>query len=202
MVSQIALVGGGGHASSCVELISQSKSFELLGYLAPEQNSLMENIGVAFLGSDQVLQSLVSDNICFHVAVGQIKSSDKRCALYSAIRSMGGDLPNLVSASAVVAKTASLGCGNFVGLLAVINATVQVGDNCIINTAAILEHGALVGDHCHIAPGAIILGGAVIESHSFIGSGAIIREGVRIARGSVVSAGARVMTDNEEPNFN
>ena len=47
-------------------------------------------------------------------------------ALYSAIRSMGGDLPNLVAANAVVAKTASLGCGNFVGLSAVINATLRL----------------------------------------------------------------------------
>ena len=201
MLNQIALVGGGGHASSCVELISQSESFELLGYVAPEKSALMEDIDVEFLGSDQVLQRLVADNTCLHVAVGQIKSSDKRCVLYSAIRSMGGDLPNLVAANAVVAKTASLGCGNFVGLSAMINAKAQVGDNCIINTSAILEHGALVGDHCHIAPGAIVLGDAVVESHSFIGSGAIIREGMRIARGSVVTAGALVMTDNEKRNF-
>ena len=201
MVNQIALVGGGGHATSCVELVSQSKSFELLGYVAPEKSSLMEDIDVEFLGDDQVLQRLVADNTCLHVAVGQIKSSDKRCALYSAIKSMEGHLPNLVAPNAVVAKTASLACGSFVGFLAVINAMVQVGENCIINTAAILEHGALVGDHCHIAPGAIVLGDAIIGSHSFIGSGAIIREGVRIARGSVVPAGARIMADNGKQNF-
>lgn len=197
MVDQIAIVGGGGHASSCVELVSQSDRFQLLGYVAPEKSLLMENMEVGFLGNDQVLQRLVADNICLHVAVGQIKSADKRSELYSTITSLGGDLPNLVAANAVIGKTSSLGFGNFVGLFAVINATVQVGNNCIINTAAILEHGALVGDHCHVAPGAIVLGDAVIESHSFIGSGAIIREGVRIARGSVIPAGARIMTDYE-----
>ena len=55
----------------------------------------MEDIDVEFLGSDHVLQRLVADNTCLHVAVGQIKSSDKRCALYSEIRSMGEFFPNL-----------------------------------------------------------------------------------------------------------
>jgi len=191
----IVLVGGGGHALTCIDLILESDGFSPVGYVAPDESEKMASLGLEFLGGDERLPKLSAHFRAFHVAIGQIKTAAIRMKVHDVLVSLGVDLPVIRATDASISPRASLGVGSLIGRNAVVNAAVLVGQSCIVNSGAILEHGAVVSDHCHIAPGAIVLGDAFIGPQSFIGAGAIIREGVKIASGSVVPAGACIMGD-------
>lgn len=191
----IVLVGGGGHALACAELIAGHETLGLGGYVAPQVSSQLESLGATYLGDDDILPDLAENNLSFHVAVGQIKSPEKRILLFSKLVLLEVRIPNLLARSATVSEDASMGYGNFVGSSVNINAGVTIGNNCIMNTGGIIEHGVTVGDHCHVAPGAIVLGEATIGAMSFVGAGAIIREGVKVAPRSIIPAGTFVTRD-------
>ena len=192
---RLILVGGGGHALSCLDLIAETNEFDLMGYVAIEASSTFEAFGIQFLGNDDDLPNLSKIVSNFHIAIGQIKTARPRVTAFERLRLLQCVLPVIKSADASVSSSASLAEGVMVGRNAVVNSGALIGDNCIINSGAIIEHGVKIGKHCHIAPGAIILGDAVIGECSFVGAGSIVREGVTIAPNSMIGAGERVMRD-------
>ena len=192
---KLILVGGGGHALSCLDLIAMANEFNLMGYVALKASAEFEALGIQFLGNDDELPNLSQIIPNFHVAIGQIKTAKPRVTAFERLQSLQCVLPVIKSDDASVSSNASLAEGVMVGRNAIVNSGAIVSGNCIINSGAIIEHGVKIGKHCHIAPGAIILGDSVIGECSFVGAGTIVREGVTIAPNSIIGAGERVMRD-------
>lgn len=193
--TSIIIIGGGGHGLSVADVILADERFDLLGYIDQQDDAVLGSLGVPWLGNDCAIAE--TSAIAAHVGVGQIKSHERRAALFQQAIDTGLDMPVLSSRSATIASSATLGKGVLVMHQAVVNPIASVGLNTIINTAAVVEHGALIGDHCHIAPQVTVLGDASIGHHCFIGSGAIIREGVKIGNNSIIGAGAVIKHDVE-----
>ena len=194
--NNVVLLGGGGHALSCAEVVLKSDKLNLVGYIAPSASEELKSYKIEHLGDDSIISECVRRGVCFHIAVGQIKTAEIRIKLHSTIAASKARLVSLIAETAYLAKTADLGAGSFVGQNSVINACAKIGENCIINTGAIIEHGVRIGAHCHIAPGAIVLGDVEIGDRSFVGAGAVIREGIKVRAGSVVPAGKCLMNDS------
>lgn len=192
----VVLLGGGGHALSCAEVVLKSDSLNLVGYIAPSASDELKSYQIEYLGDDSIISECVRRGVYFHIAVGQIKTAEIRIKLHSTIAASKARLVSLIAETAYMAKTADLGAGSFVGQNSVLNACAKIGENCIINTGAIIEHGARIGAHCHIAPGAIVLGNVEVGDRSFVGAGAVIREGMKVRAGSVVPAGKCLMNDS------
>ena len=194
---KIVLVGGGGHALSCLDVIVEAQDYDLVGYVATQESLCLKDAGLSFLGTDDILPKLSTRVTNFHVAIGQIKTAEPRVRAFELLQSLSCVLPVLNARDASIASNVSLGAGVLVGRNAIVNSHAAVGANSIVNSGAIIEHGAKIGEHCHIGPGAIILGDVVIGSSTFIGAGAIVREGIGVAPNSVIGAGVRVMFDYE-----
>lgn len=75
--------------------------------------------------------------------MGQIKSSQKREALYNEVKTLGAKFPVIKSPLAYVSGHAHISEGTIVMHQAMINASARVGVNCIINTKALIEHDAV-----------------------------------------------------------
>jgi sugar O-acyltransferase (sialic acid O-acetyltransferase NeuD family) len=188
----LILIGAGGHAHACIDVIEQHGSYHIAGLIGmpAEVNDL--HLGYTVIGTDTDLPELAKTIPCALVTLGQIKTSAHRIRLYQQVVALGFQLPAIIAPSAYVSRHASIGAGTIVMHGAIVNAGASVGENCIINTLSLLEHDATVADHCHISTGAIINGNTVIGFGSFVGSGSRIKEGAILGQNCLVGMGLAV----------
>ena len=191
----IVLVGNGGHAIACLDVIERENKYKITGLVAPFQATDIFLSQFPILGSDEDIPELVFSNRFFLICVGQIKSPDLRIKLYEKVVSAGGKLPTIVSPLAYVSSHASIGSGTIIMHGAVVNAGVVIGDNCIVNTGAIIDHEAIVENHSHISTGVILNGGVVVGIGSFIGSGTVIKQGVNVGAKAVIPMSSSIKHD-------
>lgn len=187
---RIILIGAGGHCRSCIDVIEQEGRFIIAGVVDRPDSGMVSAAGYPVLGEDSDLPGLRKQYAFALVAVGQIKSASVRIQLFERLKSLGFELPVILSPRAYVSKYAQVGAGTIVMHDALINTGASVGENCIINSKALIEHDAAVGSHCHISTGAIVNGGVHVGSGTFFGSNAVSVHGVSIPEGSFISAGS------------
>lgn len=187
---EIILVGAGGHARSVADSVIRSGEYSITGFIDHHAGASFDDIKV--IGDDASLERLARRIGYAHVAIGYLGGASPRRPLCDRLQDLGYRLPVIVDPSAVVAQSASIGSGSFVGKVAVVNACAQIGDAAIINTGSIVEHDAIVGSFSHVAPGAILCGGASVGADSFVGAHATILPGISVGDGCIVGAGAVV----------
>jgi sugar O-acyltransferase (sialic acid O-acetyltransferase NeuD family) len=188
----LILIGAGGHARACIDVIEQYGQFQIAGLVGMPDELNTLHFGYTVIATDNDLQAIARVYQYAVITVGQIKTPDHRIRLYQRATELGFQCPVIISPISHVSSHANIGAGTIVMHGAVVNAGARVGCNCIINTGAVIEHDAMVADHCHISTGAIINGEAKIGAGSFIGSGSIVKEGVTIGQRSVVGMGLAV----------
>ena len=191
----ILLVGAGGHARACLDVIEQEGRFVVKGLvgLPKEVGSAIFNSPV--LGTDEDLSTLLGHCSSAIIAVGQIKTPDPRIRLFNLLQQNNCVLPTIVSPQAYVSPHANLEAGTIVMHGAVINAGAVVGKNCIINSQSLVEHDVVIADHCHIATAATINSGVCIGTGTFIGSNSSVKQGVSIGDRCVIGMGQQVLAN-------
>lgn len=193
----ILLVGAGGHARACIDVIEQEGRFVVAGLSGLPHEVGTQILGYPVLGTDADLPALLGNYSHALVSVGQIKTHEPRMRLFCLLEQSGCALPVIVSPRAYVSPHATLGAGTIVLHGAVVNAGAVVGRNCIINSQSLVEHDAVIGDHCHIATAAAINSGVRIGAGTFIGSNSSVRQCINIGERCLIGMGQRVLADCE-----
>jgi sugar O-acyltransferase (sialic acid O-acetyltransferase NeuD family) len=188
----LILIGAGGHARSCIDVIEQQDYFQIAGLIGLPEQRHAKNFDYDVIGTDFDLPGLAKNYRYALICIGQIQTAEHRIRLYQQASQFGFQLPTIIAPTAHVSRHATLGAGTIVMHGAIINAGARVGENCIINNHALLEHDTSVEDHCHISTGAILNGNVAVGSGSFIGCGSFIKEGVAIGEGCLVGMGLTV----------
>jgi sugar O-acyltransferase (sialic acid O-acetyltransferase NeuD family) len=193
--SSILLLGAGGHARACIDVLELQALFRIAGLLglAPQVGSSV--LGYPVLGTDADLPRLRHEHAHALIAVGQIKTPEPRIRLFELARTHDFTLPVIVSPRAHVSRHAAVAAGTIVMHGAVVNAGAVVGRNCILNSLSLVEHDAVIDDHCHIATAAAVNSGVHVAAGSFVGSNACVRQGTRIGERCVIGMGQRVLKD-------
>lgn len=192
MSRALYLVGVGGHAQACIDVVEQTGLYEIKGLIGLPDEIGDTVLGYSVVGDDSIIATLVSPETCFLVSVGQIRSSETRCRLFKLLTNHRANLPVIVSPSAYVSRHSQVSSGTIVMHGAIINANATIGKNCIINNRALVEHGARIGNHCHIATAATINGDATVGNESFVGSASVIRNGIDVGSKCVIGMGLSV----------
>ncbi len=187
----IILVGGGGHAKACIDVILSTNKYIILGYIDIKQADNL-NPDIPYLGNDSELTKYF-DMASFLITVGQISSPAIRIQLFDKLKQLNARFATVISTHAYVSPFAKLEEGTIVMHGAVVQYNASIGANCIINDKALIEHDAKVGMHCHISTGAILNGDVTVMNNVFIGSGTIVKNGITIAENVVVGAGSNVL---------
>jgi len=188
----LILIGAGGHAHSCIDVIEQHGQYRIAGLVGMPEEMDTQNLGYYVIATDDGLKELANTYKFALIAVGHIRSSESRIRLYRQALELGFQFPRIVAPTAHVSRHATIGAGTIVMHGAIVNAGARIGNNCIINTRALVEHDVAVEDHCHISTGAILNGDVTIGTESFVGSGSIIKEGVSIGKGCLIGMGLSV----------
>ena len=196
--ASLILIGAGGHARSCIDVIEQHDHYQIAGLVGMPEEMHSAHCGYTVIATDNDLPALAKAYQYALITVGQIQTPDHRIRLYQLATELGFQLPVIIAPTAHISRHATIGAGTIVMHGAIANAGARVGSNCIINTRALIEHDVVVADHCHISTGAILNGNVTIGAGSFVGSGSVVKEGVTIGQRSVVGMGLTVRHSQAE----
>lgn len=196
-MNEIILIGAGGHARSCMDVIELTNLYKITGLVERDDTNVNENLGYPIIGTDEDLPDLRKKYEFALVTVGQIKSAATRVRLFSLLKDLDYKLPVIVSPRSHVSRHSEVGVGTIIMHDVIVNANANIGQNCIINSKALIEHDAVVGNHCHIATGAIVNGDVTVKNESFIGSGVVTKQSISIGNNCIISAGATLKSDIE-----
>ena len=192
-MKKIILIGAGGHAESCIDVITLTKKFKILGLIDKDKKRNILNYKV--LGDESYIKKIRKKTFGLHIGLGFIQSPLKRIKIFNEFRKLRFNFPIIISPQAYVSKNSKILDGTIVHHNVVINFGAKIGYNNIINTSAIIEHGVKIEDNCHISTRAVVNGGVIIGKNTFIGSGATIREGVKIGKNCFIGMG-KIVTKN------
>lgn len=189
MTPEIIVVGAGGHAKVCIELLQamgERVAYCVGGYDSPEQC-----LGISVLKGDENLDRLSREGFRrVFIAIGANRLRDRLAALTS---SLGYTLVNAISPSATISPSAEIGSGIAIMAGAVINAEASIGDLSIVNTGATIDHDCRIGRSVHIAPQSALAGNVVVGDYAFLGVGAKVIPEVAIGEQAVIGAGGVVV---------
>jgi len=191
----IVLIGGGGHCRSCIDVIESTNKYIIEGIIDLKENIGKKILGYSVIGDDKDIEKLTKDGFCFHIAIGQIKTADKRIQINNILKQLNADQPTIISPLAYLSPHSRTGSGTIVMHHAFINANVLIGENCIINTKALIEHDSRIDNFCHISTSAVLNGNVIIKENVFIGSNATIFPNTTVNSGSIIGAGKTIQKD-------
>jgi len=189
-LKKLILLGGGGHCKSCIDVIEQSKQFQIAGVLDTLENVGHTVLAYDIIGTDEKIDELVVEECEFLVTIGQIRSPKVRVKLFAKLQASNAKIATVISPRAYVSHYATIGVGTIVMHDALVNADAQIGQNCIINSKALIEHDVLIEDHCHISTAAVLNGGVTVKEGTFFGSNAASKESVSTSKEAFIKAGS------------
>ena len=192
---RLLIIGSGGHANSCIDVIEQGRKFKIAGIIDNKKMIGETILNYKIIGSDDDLPMLRQDFDYAFVAIGQIKFFDTKLALFTILQKLNFKLPYFISPYAYFSPHAQIGQGSIVMHGAIINSRVVIGCNTIINSNALIEHDTIVDDHCHISTASVLNGGVRVHSRSFVGSGSVVIENISIGNNCFIGASSLVKSD-------
>ena len=191
-MKNVILLGGGGHATSCVDLLSYSKKYKIAGYVDLSEN---KKLNLKYLGKDCDLINLKKKFSFAVIGIGQIKSPLLRVNKYKLLKKYNFQLPNIFSNYSYISNNLIIGDGNTAFHHTIINSNCSIGNNNIINSKVLIEHDVQIGSNNHISTGVIVNGNSIIGDNNFIGSGTIINNNSKIGNNCII-ASASVIKKN------
>lgn len=188
MNKPIIILGGGGHASVLIDILSFMNS-EVIGITDPllEKGSLVN--GVSVIGCDDRVLDFANSEVLLVNALGPRPKSSTREILSQKFINLGYQFLTLIHPRAYVSSSAKIEDGAQIMAGAIVQAQSHIGMLSVVNTGAIIEHDCSVGEYGHIAPGAILCGGVQAGSGVFVGCGAVVLENLRLEANSTIAAG-------------
>lgn len=188
-MKKIILIGGGGHATSCIDVIEKEKKFKIIGIIDSTKKIDKKILNYKVIGRDKDLKKFKRLADYAFICVGHISINNVRKKLFDQVIKSGFKLPKIISPNSVISKYSKIGQGTIVHHGAIINAGSIIGKNCIINNNSLIEHDVKIGNNTHISTSVTINGDVSIGENSFIGSGAIIKNSIKIKKKTFVSMG-------------
>jgi len=192
----IILIGAGGHAESCIDLLNEQDQFqlkEIVGEKKEINKKVLKKYKVKY--SDNSLKNLAKKYPYALIGIGQIKENKIRVKIFNELKRLKFNIPVICSRYALISKYSKINEGTVVMHGAIIGPNVTIGKNCIVNSNAIIEHGSRIGDNVHIATSVTVNSSVVLGSGTFIGSGSVIKQTIILKKNSFIKMGSIIIRD-------
>jgi sugar O-acyltransferase (sialic acid O-acetyltransferase NeuD family) len=189
-LKEIILIGAGGHAKSCIEIIESNGEYSIAHVVGRKSDLNREIHGHTVRHTDEDLVELSRKFKWAFIAIGQIRDPQPRMDLVESLSALGYQFPAILARTAQVSRTSKIGAGTIVMNGAIVNADCIIGANVIVNSGSIIEHDVVVGDNCHISTRVTLNGGVKVGQKTFVGSGTLVSNGIEIGENSFVGIGS------------
>ena len=198
MDKPIIILGAGSIGKSAMEAFI-SNNVIVYGFLDDDASLLDKEIGeVTVMGNleENSYLSVIGDECEAFVAMEEIEVRRNLVQMLIDERKV---MPvNAIHESAILASSAGIGHGNYIGAGAIIGSYSSLESHLIINPGVIINHDVKLGNYVQVGAGSIINSGVHIEDEVFVGSGVIIVSGIKVGRGARIGAGSVVVKNVEE----
>lgn len=188
--NNLLIIGAGGHANSCLEVILNQKLYNVIGFTDNKKRKL-KNFKV--LGGDRDIHKFKKNCDNIHIGIGSFKDIKMRWLIFQRAKKLNFNFPKILSPNSLISNSATIGEGSIVMNHCIINTNVIIGKNVIINNKSLIEHDVTIGNNSNISTGVIVNGGVTIGENVFIGSGSVIRENICIPSNTIVGMGSIVL---------
>jgi len=178
MKEKIVLLGGGGHCHSVIDVIEQENKYQIIGIVDKKELIGTNVLGYKIIASDDDLEKIYKTCKNAIITVGQIESNEVRVKLFNKLKTIGFNLPIIVSPFAYISKYSFIDEGTVIMHHSLINANVNIGKNCIINSKSLIEHDVIIEDNCHISTASVINGAVLVKANTFYGSNATSKQNI------------------------
>lgn len=194
MENRLLLIGGGGHCRSILDVLLHLNIYTKIGIVDCDKTITYEKVSV--VGVDDELPKLYSEGWeNAFISLGSVGPTDKRSRMFSILKQIGFNIPNVVDPSAIIADNVVIKEGVFVGKGVVINTGVMIDDGVIINTSAVVEHDCKVGRFAHISIAAILCGQVCVGANTHVGANSVVKQSTVIGKNSLIGIGSVVVRD-------
>lgn len=185
--TKVLIIGSGGHAKSCIDVIENSKKFNIVGLIDNDKKKMIGKYKVIFSDNEILKIKKTSKNLV--LGLGSLDNINKRVQVFKKFKKLGFNFPKIISKYALVSKNSKIGEGTILFNHVFVNAGSEIGKNCIINNKSLIEHDTLVGNHSHISTNVVVNGNCVIGEKTFIGSGSVLKNNIIIKKNSFIKMG-------------
>jgi sugar O-acyltransferase (sialic acid O-acetyltransferase NeuD family) len=185
--SKAIIFGAGGHARAILQMVREA-GYHIVGVVdsSLQKNSVFAD-QIPVLGAEGELPSIYSSGVRFaFIGVGGATNNDARIRIYDEVKKSGFVLPPLVSKTAHLETTSSIGEATYIFPASSVGANCTVGSNVIVNQGVIICHDCEIGNHVHLAPGAILAGSVKVGCRTTIGMGSTVMNGLSIGEDCLV----------------
>lgn len=192
------VIGTGGHASVVFEAMQLAgNAHQIIAWVEQPNYTGTDTLHnrPIWREDDHLADNLRSHNITHVVCgLGTVNSNPQRWLSTQLLAKHHNlTLLTVIHPTAIVAPSATIKAGCYVGAGAIIQPHAAIGELCIVNTGSIVEHHTSVGNNTHIAPAAVVCGGVTLGQHCLIGANATIIQGLTIADATTIGAGVTVI---------
>jgi len=189
--NDIVIMGIGGHASMCIDILLEQNEFNLVGFIDKIETSDKKH-NLNYLGSLENLDKLISlglKNLIIGVAFsGNLKKREKYYDEYS----KKINIPTIIHKKSIIENSAKINEGCQIMAGAIIGSHVTIASNCIINCGSVVSHDSTIKKSSHITPGAILAGNVTIGRRCTIGMGSTVYLGLEISDDNTINNGAHI----------
>ena len=190
-MKKIILIGAGGHAKSCIDVIHQTGKFKIIGFIGEKKEVNNKICGYKVLGIESDVPAFLKKGVKHAlITLGSYKDPKKRSILFNYFKKKKFIFPKIISPRAYISDLSKIGEGTIVMHDAIVNSNTKIGSNCIINTKSLIEHDCFTENNVHVSTGTIINGSVKIGSNSFIGSGTVVKNNLIIKPGTFIKMGS------------
>lgn len=189
--NDIVIMGIGGHASMCIDILLEQNDFNLIGFI-DKIETVDKKYNLNYLGSLENLDNLIGMGLKnLIIGVGFSGKLKKREKYYNEF-SKKINIPTIIHKKSIIESSAIIkeGCQIMAG--AIIGSNVTIESNCIINSGSIISHDSTIKESSHITPGAILAGNVTIGKRCTIGMGSTVYLGVKISDDVTVNNGENI----------
>ena len=186
--NDLVLVGIGGHAGMCIDILSQDGRYKVVGFV-DDSVQIDKRYNLKYLGTleslnqyrDQGLKNVI-------LGIGFVNNLKKRSLVYNNLAE-SFFIPTIIHPKAILEPTSDIADGCQIMAGAIIGSNVKVEKNCIINSGAIVSHDCFIDRDSHITPGAVLAGHVKVGKRVTIGMASSIYIGLSISDDKVVPNG-------------
>lgn len=195
MDKPVMILGTGGIGRAALEIF-ESNNVVVYGFLEDEEaqhGKEIDTIPVLGRTDDDGYLKLIGKKCEAFVAADE---NSYRHSLVEMLHERRKVQPvNAVHNTAVIAKSAHIGHGNFINQHVKIGAGAEIGSHCLLHSGSLLDFNVTLGDFVQVGAGAVLSSGVQVAEGAFIGSGVTVVAGVKIGKNARVGAGSVVVAD-------
>ncbi len=189
----IYIIGAGGHALSCIDVI-ESCGYKIKGVYALKNDLGKNLLGNKVKGTQNELSHIIKPFDNLHIAVGHTYKKNERTEIYKLFKNKC-HFPTIVSPNSYISKYSTIDIGCIIMHGAKVGVDSSVGKHTIINTNASIDHNSMVGSFSHISTSVTINGNVKIGNNVFIGSGTTIKDKTIISNNQSIKMCSKVIKD-------